>query len=66
MLACGAIKQVDSHTAGFFSPIFTVDKMDRGKVYGKRVIISEYFFFPISYLAYLAQTLTLASARQFD
>jgi hypothetical protein len=43
MLACGAVTEVDSTDEGFFSPIFAVDKLERGVVYGKRVIISKFF-----------------------
>ena len=46
MLACGAVVEVDPAESGFFSDIFTVDKVHRGEVYGKRVIISKYFTFP--------------------
>ena len=31
----------------FFSDIFTVDKVHRWEVYGRRVIISKYFTFPL-------------------
>jgi hypothetical protein len=41
MLTCGAIIEVESTDRGFFSPIFAVDKLERGVVYGKRVIISK-------------------------
>ena len=41
MLACGAIQEVDPTESGFFSDIFAIDKVERGKVYGKRVIISK-------------------------
>jgi hypothetical protein len=42
MLACGTIVEVSQQEHSFFSPIFTVDKLERGIVYGKRVIIGEF------------------------
>ena len=33
----------DPAESGFFSDIFTVDKVHRGEVYERRVIISKYF-----------------------
>ena len=47
MLACGVIVEVDPAESGFSSDIFTVDKVLCGEVYGKRVIISQYFTFPL-------------------
>jgi hypothetical protein len=35
ILTCGAIIEVDLKVHGFFSPIFAVDKLERGVVYGK-------------------------------
>jgi hypothetical protein len=45
MLTCGVIVKVDLKEWGFFSPIFTVDKLDIGVVYGKCVIISKFLPF---------------------
>ena len=47
MLACGVIVEVDPAERGSSSDIFTVNKVLRGEVYGKRVIISKYFPFPL-------------------
>ena len=46
MLACGVIVEVDPAERGFSSDIFTVNKVLRGEVYGKRVIIRKYLPFP--------------------